>query len=579
MTRYYIKLQQPEKHYIDFEARFETQGADKLRIQLPAWRPGRYELANFAQNIRKWKAFDEKGNFLKSYKTLKDCWLVETNGCQEVRVQYDYYAFQLDAGNSYYDENQLYINPVNCFLFIQERINEPCELTISDIPENYSIAGSLDFNEFGKTETIDFHTLADSPFIICRDIKSTEFMAGAYRFKISVIGNVEPDWTKIKDDFTAFSSKQIELFGELPVNAYHFLYQMPDYKYYHGVEHQASTVICIGPAENLNKEEFYNEFLGISSHELFHCWNVKSIRPAEMYPYDYRKENYSVLNYVTEGVTTYYGDLMLLRSGGFSPEVFFARTAKTIERHEHNFGKLFQTLAEASLDAWLDGYKPGVPERKISFYQKGMMVAWLLDLNIMMDTSNSENLDSVMKRLYQDFAKKSKGYTESDYIQIIESITGKKYHSFFEKYVWGLDSVVDPLNQAFEYIGCRIEEVQNPISSEFRLGFRLLESESIHKNRITHIAPGSPADIAELSIQDKILTVNGIEIDTNLEEVINSIPGISNFSIAFNRNGKIKTAILKESSERYYPLYQIVKNTESNDIQKQNYIAWSHQAF
>ncbi len=579
MTRYFIKLQKPSNHYIDIEARFDTRGAKELQVQLPAWRPGRYELGNFAQNTRKWKAFDENGNSLISYKTVKDCWIVETNECEEVIVRYDYYSFQLDAGNTYFDENQLYINPVNCFLYIHERIDEPCEISISDIPENYKIASSLNFDTKGKALAKDFHTLADSPFITCEDIKENEFQVGDCHFKISIIGNALPDWNKITNDFKMFSAKQIELFGELPVRDYHFLFQMPDYKYYHGVEHLASTVICIGPVENLNLPEFYNEFLGISSHELFHCWNVKSIRPDEMFPYDYRKENYTVLNYVTEGVTTYYGDLMLLRSGGFSPEVFFAKTAKTIERHEHNFGKLYQTLAEASMDAWLDGYKAGAPERKISFYQKGMMVAWLLDINIMMDTANAQNLDSVMKMLYSEFAKKSKGYSESDYIEIIESVTGKNYRSFFEKYVWGLENVAEALNEAFDYIGCRIIKLPNPIHTENRFGFRLLEADVINKNMITHIAPGSPADLAGLSIHDKIVFVNGIEIDSNLEEVLQANPEVSGIMIEFSRKSRSMSAVLYENSEKYYPIYQIVKDTNPTEIQKQNYKYWAHQDF
>ncbi len=415
MIRYIISPSQPEKHYIDIEARFETNGAAEIKIHLPAWRPGRYELGNFAQNIRKWFAYNENGNELASYKSTKDCWIVETGGCKVVSIQYDYFSYLLDAGNTYYDINQLYINPVNCFLYIKDRIQEPCSIEIKNLPDSYQIVSSMVFDASHKTEVSDFHTLADSPFFATQDIKQSEFTIGGYHFKISIVGNVNPDWQKINTDFEAFCSRQIEMFGELPVKDYHFLFQMPDYKYYHGVEHLASTVICIGPAENMMKD-IYNEFLGISSHELFHSWNVKSIRPVEMMPYDYTKENYTVLNYVTEGVTSYYGDLMLLRSGGFNAETYFTKAAKTIERHEHSFGKLYQTLAEASVDAWIDGYKAGAPDRKISFYQKGMIVAWIIDLDIRRETANKKSLDTVMQVLYNDFAKQKKGYSESDYL-------------------------------------------------------------------------------------------------------------------------------------------------------------------
>jgi len=578
MIEYLITLNQPEKHYIDISVKIDTRGAEKLNIQLPSWRPGRYELANFAQNIRKWQAYDENDRQLKSYKIKKDSWIIETNGCKQVSIRYDYYSNLLDAGNTYFDENQLYVNPINCLIYIEERINEPCEIQIAHLRDDYKLVGSLVFDKERKARAKDYHTLVDSPFMACADFKQQEFTIGDYNFFVSVLGNVRPDWQKMLKDFKSFSASQIELFGELPVKDYHFLYQMPDYKYYHGVEHLASNVICIGPAESLNNNDFYMDFLGISSHELFHSWNVKSIRPVEMYPYDYSKENYTALNYVTEGVTSYYGDYMLLRSGVYSWEVYFAKAAKTIERHEHNFGKLYQTLVDASMDSWLDGYKAGVPERKISFYQKGMIVAWILDISIRKDTNNMHNLDSVMKILYHEFAQRSKGYSESDYLQIISSLAGKDYTDFFEKYVWGLEDVGSKLNECLEYIGCSLITRPSALHFEDRLGFRLLEAEPINRNVITHIAPGSPADMAKLSVGDKIIAVNSISIDLNLNEVLSECKNVP-VELFFTRNRKLFSAILIESPLRYYPVYQIVKRSVAGESQKQNFVLWANQEF
>ncbi len=580
MIQYSITLNQPEKHYIDISVKIDTKGSEKLNIQLPAWRPGRYELANFAQNIRKWYAVDEKGTELSSYKIKKDCWVIETGGCIEVSIKYDYYSNLLDAGNTYFNENQLYVNPVNCLVYIQERINEPCEIQLTNLPENYTIAGSLSFDSGHKAVARDFHALADSPFIACTDFKFRKYIVGNYNFSISIVGNAHPDWEKMIPDFQAFCTQQIDLFGELPVKDYHFLYQMPDYKYYHGVEHLASNVVCIGPAESLNTDEFYADFMGISSHELFHSWNVKSIRPVEMYPYDYSKENYTPLNYVTEGVTSYYGDYILLRSAVYTWEVYFAKAARTVERHQHNFGKLYQTLSEASMDAWIDGYKTGAPDRKISFYQKGMIVAWMLDLNMRRDTNNSQSLDSVMRILYREFAKKDKGYSEADYLHIVSSIAGKDYRAFFEKYVWGLDDVAPALHEALNYIGCELNRRPSALHFEDWFGFRLLEVDTVNSNVITHIAPDSPAERSRLSIGDKIIAVNGISLDAvlNLNEVLREDKtGIAD--ISFTRNRELLSAKLEKGPNRYYPVYQIFKKAEADDAQKGNYKLWANQEF
>jgi predicted metalloprotease with PDZ domain len=578
MIQYSIILNQPEKHYIDISVKIDTRGADKLNIQLPAWRPGRYELANFAQNIRKWEVIDENGRKLGSHKIKKDCWVIETGGCAVVSVNYDYFSNLLDAGNTYFNENQLYINPVNCLIYILERINEPCEIQLTNLPENYKLAGSLVFDSGRKAIAKDYHTLVDSPFIAHSDFKIHEFVVDDHNFTISIIGNVHPDWERILPDFKAFCAKQIGLYGELPVKDYHFLYQMPDYKYYHGVEHLASNVVCIGPAESLRNEEFYHDFLGISSHELFHSWNVKSIRPVEMYPYDYSKENYTALNYVTEGVTSYYGDYMLLKSGVYSSEIYFIKTARTIERHEHNFGKLYQTLSEASMDSWLDGYKIGAPERKISFYQKGMIVAWILDLNVRRDTNNIQSLDSVMKILYHEFARKSKGYSEADYLNIISSIAGKDYRSFFERFIWGLEDVVPVLNEALSFIGCELTTRPSALHFEDWFGFRLLEADPVNSNIITHIAPESPAERVGLSLGDKIIAINGIAIEMNLNEVL-SEHKTDSIEISFMRRNELLTVSLTKTDKRYYPVYQIIKKAEADSLQKQNYKLWANQEF
>jgi predicted metalloprotease with PDZ domain len=578
MVRYSIIGSSAHKHYIDIIVKIDTRGKDKLEVLLPAWRPGRYELANYAQNIQYWQVFDEKENRLKSYKKNKNTWIIESNGAAEVTICYNYYANQLDAGASYFDEKQLYINPVNCLVYLNDRINEPCELKLEHLPDHYQLVSAIPFDAERKAVVKDFHTLADSPLMAAAVIQHEKYTVGMYNFHIWMLGNVSPDWPRILSDFQAFSNKQVEMFGELPVSTYHFLFQLPDQKFYHGVEHLDSTVICLGPAYRLMHAEIYTEFTGISSHELFHSWNVKSIRPVEMMPYDYSRENYTPLYYVAEGVTTYYGDMMLLRSGVYDWNLFAIETAKVLEKHLHNYGRFYQTLAEASMDSWLDGYKPGTPDRKISFYLKGMAVAWALDINIRRDTHNMHSLDSVMKTLYFDFAKQGKGYSEADYLEIISSIAGKDYREFFEKYVWGLNPVEDALHDAFKYIGCTLATVSNPFYYEHKLGFRLGEPGPFYKSIISNVAPGSPADAARLSPSDEIVAINGIYIERNLDEILKMFSGTP-VQLSFIRNKELLITTIIEGNESFYPNYLVLKQPEATEAQKENFRLWAHQEF
>lgn len=576
MIRYSISLNNPNRHFINIQVQLETEGAEKMVLHLPSWRPGRYELANYAQNIQQWAAFDEQNNRLHSRKLSKDSWEVNTAGTQILTVKYNYYAYQLDAGASYYDEHQLYINPVNCLLYIKERIYEPCTLKLN-VPENWQIASALNFDTHNICETKDYHQLADSPFIASAELMHREYEVEGYKFHIWIKGTCKPDWDRILNDFQRFSAIQIQLFGELPVKEYHFLYQLPNHKFYHGVEHLDSTVICIGPGFRLMDKDIYTEFLGISSHELFHSWNIKSIRPVEMYPYDYSRENYTNLGYVAEGVTTYYGDLMLFRSGVFSWDAFANEMSKFMQRHFHNYGRHYMSLAESSFDTWLDGYKPGVPDRKISMYVKGMLIGFMLDTELRKDTGNKQSLDNILYDLYYDFAKKGRGFSEQDYQNLVEQKAGRSYQNFFERFVWGLEPIEQELQRALNIVGLEFKTKNSHLIYEDAYGFRLKDDGT--KAIVAQTAPGSPADISMLSLNDEIIAINGLQVDlANINDICKMFLD-EEVEVSVFRNKTLIQFNLKGHEAKYFPAFSLHKIKEATPEQKENYRLWAKQEF
>src|SRR6476469_7455228 len=192
--------------------------------------------------------------------------------------------------------------------------------------------------------------------------------------------------------------------------------QILPFKHYHGVEHNNSTVIVLGPAAQLMTEALYKELLGVSCHELFHTWNIKQIRPAEMLPYDFTRDNYFRTCYIAEGITTYYGEYLLARAWVRTAEQYFQELNIVLRKHFDDYGRFNLSLADASVDLWLDGYKPGVPDRKVSVYHKGALVALLLDLTLRRLSHHERSLDDVMRRLWLEFGQPGIGYTEDDYI-------------------------------------------------------------------------------------------------------------------------------------------------------------------
>jgi predicted metalloprotease with PDZ domain len=418
-------------------------------------------LQNFAKNIRCLAIADEHGKNIPFKKITKDKWEVETRGIHKLVVSYEYYANQLDAGASFVSDDFLYINPVNCLMYVEGRMDE--EYTVSfNLPQDYQIACQLPVDGHSIIAK-NFDLLADSPLIASNSLHhhSVEVPANTNGSEKTTLhlwfqGSPFYDMPKMIAETAQYCAEQVAVFGDLPCKDYHFLYHILPTPFRHGVEHLDSTVIAMGPAEDWNKAEFYDSFMAISSHELFHLWNIKRIRPADMLPYDFTKENYSTLGYVYEGVTTYYGDVMLLRSGVWSWQQYTDSFKGDMQKHLANPGRFNYSVAESSFDTWLDGYVPGVLGRKVSIYTEGMLAAFIADVLIIHHSNGKYSLDNVLFDLYHHFHKHEKGYTESDYQSLLEKYSGIAFDNYFRELIWGKGHYQKWLIQATELIGCTL---------------------------------------------------------------------------------------------------------------------------
>lgn len=504
MIHYKLYLKNPNSHYIYVDITIDEISTPTVELQLPAWRPGRYELGNFAKSIKRVDAFDENGNNLSYTKLNKDLWSIETKGSKKIKVTYSYHTTEINAGNCYADDTQLYVNPVHLCMYVPNRVNEN-HIVELDIPENYKVATSLKKdNKHFVAESFD--ELADSPIMASANLQSDFYVVNGIKFWLHFVGECKPDFEKFKSDFIKFTKTQLNFWGDFPVEEYHFMFQILPFKFYHGVEHQKSTVISIGPSYNLNKGKTYEDVLGVSCHELFHTWNVKYIRPVEMLPYDFSKENYARTGFVYEGFTTYYGDLLLLTGGVFNTQEYFNTLEERLIKHFHNYGRFNLSVAQSSWDTWLDGYVPGAPYRKTSIYDEGNLVAFMLDVFIMKHSNDQKGLRDVCRELYNDFGKKQKGYSEKDLIAICEQMSGTSLKEFFDNYVYGTKDFEVPLQECFTYLD--IEFIKSPslLISESNYGFKTIDF--ANNRKVSLIAPHSPGWEAGLSIGDEIISVN-----------------------------------------------------------------------
>ena len=567
MVKYSFYIDNPNQQYIRIRVEFEVKG-DQTIIQLPSWRPGRYELGNFAKNVKGFKVLDSNNQGLHFTKLSKDKW--EVNTCEEknIIVEYSYYAADLNAGSTYLSKDQLYVNPVNCCVFTAESKDEK-HLIHVNIPENWRIAGSMDL-EGHQMYADSFDELADSPFICSAGLQHGSYSVAGVDFHIWFKGECKPDWDRLKKDFTAFSEKQIEKFREFPTDQYHFLIQILPVKAYHGVEHCKSTVITLGPSYDVFGS-LYKELLGVSSHELYHTWNVKNIRPIELFPYDFSRENYSRLGYICEGITTYMGDLFLLKSGVFELKDYLFELNAQLQKHFDNPGRFNYSVAESSFDTWLDGYVPGAPGRKVSIYTEGCLLALVTDVMILKATGNKYGLDEVMKRLYFNYALEGKGVSEQDYKAELESICGHSFDEFFREFIHGTSPYEAILTDALEYLGLEIKHFPSRSYASARLGFKFIPNgQSII---VAAMYPGGPADLGGLMLNDEIIAINGYMINGDLEKWLNYFDENDKF-LTINRGGRLFELRLPEVQRNFYMEYTVVPMENPNGPQKKALEAW-----
>ena len=455
---YHISVTDPASHFLTLTYTIPEITTDRIEIQLPAWRPGRYEIQNFAKNIQFIEAISISGDKLPIRKITKDRWEINTNNEKEVQIRYSYYAAIQNAGSSYVDEELWYLNFINFCFYTEGRINDEYRITLA-LPETFKIASGLASDGLNKLIARDFYQLVDSPLLASETLQKSDYTVRGVQFHIWMHGRLKPNWKRIQRDFRRFSREQIATMGDFPEEEYHFLNLILPHAFYHGVEHHNSTMIVLGPDDE--GEGLYTDLLGVSSHELFHAWNIIRIRPVELLPYDFTKENYFETCFVAEGCTTYYGDLFLKRAGVFNDEAYVKELQVYMKRHFENSASAAQSLAQSSFDLWLDGYEKGIPHRKVSVYHKGALVAMILDLYLRKKSNHEVSLDTVMQILWQRFGKPFIGYTIEDYQNIVEEVADEKLDWYWQDCIFTNEPLETRLNEALSFVGLQMTTFSN----------------------------------------------------------------------------------------------------------------------
>ncbi len=583
MLTYHINYKQPHKHFIDFELVIDQISTPTIELQLSAWRPGRYELQNFAKNIQSFEvlAWQPEGNstvVLPCEKTSKDRWQVQTQYQDQqhdkVVVRYNYYATQMDAGGTFLDHDLLYINFITCCLYVEGRQDENYEIHVQ-LPPNYAVGCGMKQQRTDETLVLQaptYYHLTASPLLASPTLQHFHYQVGESEafFHIWIQGKWQPDESQLIADFQAFTAEQIRLFGDFPAEDYHFLFLVVPYPYHHGVEHFNSTVLVMGTDRDTDFGTVkYHDVLGISSHELFHFWNICRIRPVELLPYNYRKENYFKTGFIAEGITTYYGDYLLARSGVWNFETYTKEVNNLLRRHFDNFGRYNHSLTDSSWDLWLDGYISGVPNRKVSIYVEGALAALIADLELRRCTNNQKSLDTVMQKLWNDYGKKQKGYTLADYQNLLTEVAGVPMQPYIQACITGKGQIEKWLLQALDWVGCELVVSPSDKLEERYFGFRLVVRDS--RLIIGLIEPNSPAD-EQLALADEIISIDNQEV--TIKNINDLLADQDQVILQVLHHQKLKIVCLQRNGKNYVNRYTIARLPSPTHTQEESFRSW-----
>ncbi|MBS9340666.1 M61 family metallopeptidase [Neisseria elongata] len=521
----YTLTPDPKAHQWHITLKFQNPSDSSAVLKLPNWVPGSYLIRDFSRHIITISA-ECDGQPAALSQTAKNIWQTSPKSGHWV-IRYIVYAFDLSVRGSFLDTNRGFFDGSCLFFSIEGRLKDTHSLSFNDLPKEWRIATSMPTTGSNTFQTASYHDLIDHP-VELGNIEFLDFEAGGIPHRIALSGHY-PDFDRdrLVSDIRTICKTELTMFpSPAPFTHYLFLLHVGD-NIYGGLEHISSTALLadrhsLPPHGMTEANDAYTQLLGLFSHEYFHAWNVKSIKPAAFAPYDLDRENYTEQLWAFEGITSYYDDLFLARSRTIAPESYLRLLAQSITRVQQTKGRLKQSLAESSFTAWNKFYKQdeNSPNAIVSYYQKGALAALCLNLAIRSKSNGRHTLDSVMQQHYRDWLATRQGIPEKQWQARCQAFTGLDLEDFFQTTLYTTTDL--PLAELLATIGIGLQWQAQPRghggaflsepptetpapASDFGARFK---QNSDHAT-LTHVFNGGSAENAALCPQDKIIAIDG----------------------------------------------------------------------
>ncbi len=541
-VHYTIRPAKPEAHLFEVTLTIASPSAEGQRVSLPAWIPGSYMIRDFAKNIVTVEArCGDKAVALA--KLDKQTW--QAAPCAGALVlHYTVYAWDLSVRSAHLDTTHGYYNGTSVFLRVEGQDEQPCSVELlppqGEAYRDWRVATTLPAleaaaYEFGLYQAADYDELIDHP-VEMGDFTLLEFEACGIPHAMVLTGKHYADAERLKRDLARICEYHIGLYGEAPFE--HYLFQtMVVGNGYGGLEHRSSTSLLCSRDDlprpgDKNVSDNYRGFLGLCSHEYFHSWNVKRIKPAAFLPYDLTQEVHTPLLWAFEGFTAYYDDISLVRCGLIPEEGYLELLGQTITRVIRGSGRLKQSVSDSSFDAWTKFYKQDEngPNAIVSYYTKGSLIALALDLMLRSQSDGTRSLDDVMRILWQRHGKPHVGVSPEQLETLIGEVAGSDLGDFFDKALRGTEDL--PLAELLKLVGVEYrlrtatsnsdkggkagkENGETPLALGVRYGSDPLGA------KLLNVFDGGAAQDAGLAAGDVVVAVDGLRAtQENIEKLL-----------------------------------------------------------
>jgi predicted metalloprotease with PDZ domain len=506
--RYTLSFPAPHTHYVEVTALVPASGPS-VEMMMAVWTPGSYLVREYARHVEAVSAESPSRGDLLVEKTAKNRWTIATGGEQSIVLRYRVYGREMSVRTNWIESSFALLNGAPTFLTLADGVPRPHEITI--VPAEgwaRSMTGLPQAGEPHRYLAADYDTLVDSP-ILLGNPAVYEFTVEGVTHALVTEGEAGMfDGARAARDVEAIVREHLRMWGAFPYDRYVLLNLLTEAT--GGLEHRNSAVLMASRWATRTRKA-YVSWLELVSHELFHVWHVKRLRPIELGPFDYEREAHTRSLWAIEGITEYYGNLLIHRAGLTSRDEFLEALSEKIESLQTTPGRLVQSAALASFDAWIKLYRPdeNTPNTSVSYYTKGCVIAFLLDAIIRRSTGGAKCLDEAMRAAYGRYAGR-RGFTPPQFRGLIEDLCGRSLAGFWNDAIEGTAEL--KYAEALDYFGLRFKP-ETPRPGERQKAW-IGAGTKVDDGRlvVTQVKRGTPAFAARLNVDDEVIAIDDFRV-------------------------------------------------------------------